>query len=272
MPWFVGAWMCSVVAFCWRLVDGWRAASRLRSIGTESAPREWRRTLESLAAQAGVARPVKLLTSTLIEVPIVIGWWRPVILAPAAMLVGLPPEIPRLDARALVLAHIRRADYLVNLIQGVVEAVLFYHPAVWWVSREIRFERERCCDDDAVKLVGDVWSYAQALAALEARRPAHRQALAASGGSLVERIRRLLGQTPTIEVLPGAGVMAAMSAVWLVGISAIGTHAAPSTPLVLQAPATIVATRAITPSPSSALSSILFAPRSVPRSSRHRRP
>jgi hypothetical protein len=259
LPWLVAAWMSGVLVFCWRLVDGWRAASRLRSLRTGPAPWEWRQTLETLALRAGVSRPIRLLTSALIEIPVVIGWWRPVILAPTAMLAGLPPAYLE-SMLAHELAHIRRIDYLVNLLQGVVEAALFYHPAVWWVSREIRAERERCCDDEAVRLVGDVWAYAHALAELEARRPAHRQALAANGGSLVDRIRRLLGQAPAVDALPGIGVVAAMSAVWLIGIGAAGAHAAPRALSLSPEPQLAVTVRATIPSARPVLSSLMFAP------------
>src|SRR5213075_859918 len=102
------------------------------------------------------------------------------------------------------LTHIRRHDYLVNILQNIAEAVLFYHPAVWWVSDQIRTERELCCDDVAVAASGDVLTYARALAELESHRPAHTHALAANGGSLLNRIRRLIGQ-PVSHTLPGPG-------------------------------------------------------------------
>ncbi len=93
------------------------------------------------------------------------------------------------------LAHIRRYDYLVNLLQTSIEGLLFYHPAMWWVSGVIRAERENCCDDVVVSARGDAREYAVALAALEDRRCATGEAaLAATGGSLVKRIRRLLDQ------------------------------------------------------------------------------
>ena len=96
------------------------------------------------------------------------------------------------------LAHIRRHDYLVNLLQATVETLLFYHPASWWISRQIRVEREHCCDDMAVELCGDRLTYARALADLEQMRGADMKlALAASGGSLIRRIRRLLGVSST---------------------------------------------------------------------------
>src|SRR5258706_667642 len=101
----------------------------------------------------------------------VIGWLRPAILTPVGMLAGLP--VAQIEAILLhELAHIRRLDYLVNLAQGCVEAVMFYHPAVWWISSVIRAERENCCDDIVVDYTGDAREYAAALATLEYRRSA----------------------------------------------------------------------------------------------------
>src|SRR5205085_9799335 len=110
-------------------------------------------------------------------------------------LAGLPSE--QVEALLLhELAHIRRHDYVVNILQSTAEAVLFYHPAVWWVSGHIRTERELCCDDAAVSITGDVLTYARALAELESFRPAHANAVMdANGGSLANRIGRLLGQS-----------------------------------------------------------------------------
>src|ERR1700677_2488212 len=119
---------------------------------------------------------------------------------PGGALAGLPvDQVEALLAHEL--AHIWRNDYLVNLLQSVAEAVLFYHPAVWWVSEQIRAERELCCDDLAVAACGgDVLTYARALAGVESFRPAHTDTvLAANGGSLVSRIRRLIGQTPSVS-------------------------------------------------------------------------
>src|SRR5215472_2342318 len=96
------------------------------------------------------------------------------VLLPVGALGGVPAE--HLEALLLhELAHIRRHDYLINILQSVAESLLFYHPAVWWVSRHIRAERELCCDDLAVSLTGDALTYARALAQLESYRPAHLQ-------------------------------------------------------------------------------------------------
>src|SRR5262249_14459722 len=138
-----------------------------------------------------VSRRVRLLPTNRVDSPSVIGWLRPVILAPVGMLSGLAPQ----QVEALLaheLAHVRRHDYLVSVLQGIAESLLFYHPAVWWISNQIRTEREHCCDDLAVEASGDVLVYARALAALEAMRPAHVKALlSASDGSLLGRIQRL---------------------------------------------------------------------------------
>lgn len=135
---------------------------------------------------------MRLLVSDAIQVPAVVGWLRPAILMPVAAFAGFPAGY--LDALlGYELAHIRRHDFLVNMLQGTAEALLFYHPALWWVSQQIRIERELCCDDVAVASSGDVLTYARALAELESLRPAHASlAVAANGGSLVNRIRRLL--------------------------------------------------------------------------------
>src|SRR5687768_2508429 len=117
---------------------------------------------------------------------------RPVILLPASALTGLTTSQLELIL-AHELAHVRRFDYLVNLLQTIVETLLFYHPAVWWVSGRIRLEREHCCDDAAVAACGDVLSYARALTELEGLRGAMPAlAMAATGGSLTERVRRLV--------------------------------------------------------------------------------
>ncbi len=146
-----------------------------------------------------ISRPIRLLKSALVEVPTVVGWLRPVILLPASSLAGLTPG--QLDAILVhELAHVRRFDYLVNIFQCLIETVMFYHPVIWWISRCIRDEREHCCDDLVVKVCGNRVAYARALATLEGLRVEMPQlAFAASGGSLLNRVRRLLGATGSEE-------------------------------------------------------------------------
>jgi uncharacterized protein (TIGR03435 family) len=208
-PWMVAAWIAGALV-CWlRLFSGWILAQRLRSQLVHPAPPEWLETLDRLRARIALLSPVRLLVSSLAQGPVAIGWLRPVILVPAAALSGL--SAAQLEALLVhELAHIRRHDYLVNILQSAVEALLFYHPAVWWISHHIRAERELCCDDAAVSLTGDAIDYARALAqlALAPRMPVGVSA-AATGGSLAHRIARLLGQSASHTTFTAPGVSAA---------------------------------------------------------------
>ncbi|MBZ5724053.1 MAG: GWxTD domain-containing protein [Acidobacteriia bacterium] len=186
-------WMAGVLLFYARSLSGWMGARRLRRVGVCAAPGGWQARLDDLRARLRVSRPVALLESCLADVPVIIGFFRPVVLLPLGLVTGL--RVEQLESILIhELAHIRRHDYLVNFLQGFVEGLLFYHPAVWWVSAIVRAERENCCDDVVVSLAGDARGYAATLAALEGSRwPRREAALAASGGRLAQRIRRLLG-------------------------------------------------------------------------------
>ncbi|WP_243295120.1 M56 family metallopeptidase [Geothrix mesophila] len=195
LPWLLGAWALGVVLLSARFLGGWARVQRLRQQGTTPAPAEWHLVLSRLCRELKLSRTVRMLRSAAVEVPTALGWLRPVILLPACALAGLAPQ--QLEAiLAHELAHIRRGDFLVNLLQSLVEVALFYHPAVWWLSARIRHERELCCDDVAAALCGDPLLLARALTDLEALReaasPAPHLALAANGGSLMHRVRHLL--------------------------------------------------------------------------------
>jgi TonB family protein len=191
-PWLTPFWIAGVWIFYLKHMAGWISVCRLRRRGVCCAPEEWQKQLARLSARLRVTRPVRLLESCLVDAPMVLGHFRPVILMPIGLLAGLPAG--QIEAILLhELAHIRRFDYLVNVLQRSVEGLLFYHPGVWWISRVVSAERENCCDDVAVRVSGDVREYAVALATLEQKRWAGRElAMAATGGSLVKRIRRLL--------------------------------------------------------------------------------
>ncbi len=196
LRWIVAAWLAGVSALSLRMAAGWAAAERLRRRGCSEVGEPWQGRLAELGRRIGVTRPVQMLESGLARVPTVIGHMRPVILLPVAALTGLAPQ----QIEAIVaheLAHIRRYDYLVNLAQVVMETLLFYHPAAWWVSRRIRVERENCCDDIAIEVCGDRFAYIRALVSLEESRaqdaPAAGLAVAWQGTLLLERARRLLG-------------------------------------------------------------------------------
>lgn len=194
LPWLAPVWMAGVLLFQIRCLASWLAAGRLGRTGVCIAPDRWVARLDGLRARLRMTKPVRLLESYLAEVPVVIGHLRPVILMPVGLLDRLP--LGQIESILLhELAHIRRADYLVNLLQTLMEGLLFYHPAVWWISSVIRTERENCCDDLVVATSGDAHEYATALAALAENRFTMRDAaMAATGGSLVKRIRRLLAQ------------------------------------------------------------------------------
>lgn len=209
LPWLVGLWSLGVALLLVRLFGGLLLLDRLTH-HTRPAGQDWQLRLVVLARRLDVRRAIALRECASTHSPAVIGWLRPVILLPVSVLAGLTPD--QVEAiLAHELAHIRRHDYIVNLLQSVAETLLFYHPAVWLVSRQIRIEREHCCDDDAVAICGDAVTYASALADLERLRgsmPA--LALAASGGSLLSRVQRLLAPAPrTPFSWPTAGAFAA---------------------------------------------------------------
>jgi TonB family protein len=193
MPWLLAVWLAGAIFFVARLNYGLLVASRLKSAGTESVAAEFSQMFEVISRRLGISRAVHLLHSARVQVPTVIGWLRPVVLIPASCLTGLSTEqIEAIFCHEL--AHVRRHDYLVSVFQSIAEALLFYHPAVWWISKQVRRERECCCDEIAVANGGDVLAYAKALSYLEERRAAFPEfVLGANGGVLSMRIKRLLG-------------------------------------------------------------------------------
>lgn len=192
LAWVVGIWFVGVVAFSVRLFGGWILTERLRHKLVRLASPEWQRTLDRLTARVSISRPVRLLVSGALHAPAAMGWLRPIVLVPAGALAGLPAA--QMEALILhELAHIRRHDYLVHILQSAIEAIFFYHPAVWWISGHMRTERELCCDDIAVSVTGDAVTYARALSEFDSARWAQ-AVMAANGGSLACRIARLLGK------------------------------------------------------------------------------
>ena len=191
-PYVLAAWSAGVLLLGAQLVIGWLCIERIRRRATPLTEDRWTTAVNRLAMRLGVARSLRLVQSALVEVPAVVGWIRPMIVVPVSALAGLSPQyVEALLAHEL--AHVRRADYLVNVIQSVIETLLFYHPAVWWLSRQIRLERELCCDDLAAATCDAPLTYAHALASLEELRSGTPSlAMAADGGELLTRIRRLL--------------------------------------------------------------------------------
>jgi len=198
-PWVLRIWISGVVFLSFRLA--WLAvgvASLRRSGVAAAAP--IRSAAAGIARRMGVRRVIRVLVSAIPDGPSVLGWFRPAILLPAATILNLTPD--QLEAiLAHEIAHLRRYDDVVNIVQSVIETLLFYHPAVWWLSNRIRHERELCCDDLAVQAAFQTGCgalcYARALAALEALRirPAGLTlgALGSAASPLEYRIRRIVG-------------------------------------------------------------------------------
>lgn len=192
LPTIVALWLAGVALLLMRLAGGCWRVRRLRQAALAEAASRWQLAADAIARRLALGRPVFIVDSARVDTPTAIGWLRPVILLPLAAMSSLTPA--QVDAiLAHELAHIRRHDFLVNLLQTIAETILFYHPAVWWISSRIRTEREHCCDDVAVGVCGDPVEYASALTELAAwsvgRAPL---AMAATGGSLLDRVRRVL--------------------------------------------------------------------------------
>ncbi|HLL48602.1 MAG TPA: M56 family metallopeptidase, partial [Longimicrobiaceae bacterium] len=217
LPSLVTVWLAGILVLSLRLLGGWGYAQRLARREVRPAAAALQRHVDELARRLELSRPVRLLESARVRVPTVVGWLRPVVLLPFAAATGLTPA--QLEAVLLhELAHVRRHDYLVNLLQSAAEVLLFYHPGVWWVSERVREEREACCDDVAVAACGDALVYARALTRLEGLRAAPpRLAMAADGGSLLHRVRRLVLPAPqpargAAPLLLGALLLATLAA------------------------------------------------------------
>ncbi len=192
LPYLVAGWAAGVLVLLARLFGGWSYARYQIAREAKPAPEAWQARFEALTARLGIAQRARLLLAARPGSPYVFGWLRPVIVLPASVLAALPPwQVEAILAHEL--AHVRRYDFLVGLLQSAAETLLFYHPAAWWISRHICIEREHCCDDRAVAACGDAAAYARSLLALEEYRQASRGlALAATDGSLLGRIRRLV--------------------------------------------------------------------------------
>jgi beta-lactamase regulating signal transducer with metallopeptidase domain len=190
-------WLGGVVLMLVRHFGGWRLVGALDRKAHDLLPLDWQLRVDALVRALGITRRVAVRLADDIASPFTARLLRPVVWLPLSLLTRLPPE----QVEALIaheLAHIARLDWLWNGVQCVVESLLFFHPAAWWLSRRIRLEREQACDDLAVAACGGISSnaaiaLAEALTQLECdRQPFPRLVLAAQGGSLMQRITRLL--------------------------------------------------------------------------------
>ncbi|MDE2346288.1 MAG: M56 family metallopeptidase [Gammaproteobacteria bacterium] len=255
IPWAVPIWLLGVSVATIRVFRSWHHAYGIRKTASFVYLQEWQSKIETLCRQFGISKAVRLAVSTGVAVPSVIGWLKPVILIPPSSIAGLTPEQMELIL-AHELAHICRQDYFWNLLQVVVETLLFYHPVVGWISRQARMERELCCDDMVVGLRGNAVAYARALTELESLRHPHKALLlGADGGQIFNRIHRLLGlrtQDAPVFWLPLLIISALLLAATLTQITRqqpvlqpllaakyglLGNTAVPHTPALVQPPA-----------------------------------
>lgn len=193
MPWLVAAWFAGVGVMATRALRQWRELDVIvRRFAERHADVD--ALFDGLRARFGGFARVRVLVSSYIDTPTLVGWLNPVVLLPTAVVLGFPRHQLELIL-AHELGHLRRYDHWVNLAQVVVETLLFYHPVVHWISRDVRHSREICCDDLVLRLTrGEPREYARTLAALEnLRQLAPQLAVAATGGVLVDRVRRIVG-------------------------------------------------------------------------------
>jgi len=190
LPSVVIFWLIGASVLLVRLIFNWIYAQQIKTSSTPTAPQNVVEAFLRISHSLHIKQSVRLLESLAVATPMVIGWFKPVVLLP----VGLTSK--QLEAvLAHELAHIKRHDYAVNLLQSLVETIYFFHPALWWLSERVRAERENCCDDLAVGVCGSRLALAQALALVEQHRqmPTLAMGLGANKMALLQRIKRILG-------------------------------------------------------------------------------
>lgn len=190
---FAGIWIAGALFFAMRFAGGYWYVRRLTRKGTSLVDSDLQTRFTALLQRMKIKRAVALLESSLIDTPMVIGVLKPVVLLPVGLMSGLSME----QVECILvheLAHVRRWDFLVNILQSIAEIMLFFHPATWWVSRMIRDERENCCDELVLRLQHNKVQYARALLSLETLRMRQPNlAMGSNGGALARRIRRITG-------------------------------------------------------------------------------
>ncbi len=274
LPWLVEAWLVGVVFFSLRSAGGFLLLERERRKQSTVVERRVLEICHRLQDQLGITRAIRYCECAWLQAPAVIGWFRPVVFLPVTALTGLSEEQLEVVI-AHELAHIKRLDPFVNVFQVCVETLLFYHPAVWWLNKRIRAEREHCCDDMAVALCGNAVEYARALTLMEEWRSAPVLAMAANRGPLTERVVRVLGLKTLGAGMRGIGLtgsLLCLTAALVAGNALLGmahppsahasssaqampmpkpaSNSAPSQPF--QSAATPASTSAPTPKPSAA--------------------
>jgi bla regulator protein BlaR1 len=214
-------WLIGAFVLILRFLGGWIYTEHLRHSSKLVMNKEWRARFGVLTAKLKVYQSIELKESAKILTPMVIGTLQPVVLIPIGLLTGFPTsQIEAILAHEL--AHIRRHDYLVNILQSFVEVVFFFHPALWWLSERIRIEREHCCDDLAVEACGDRVSLAHALVGIAEWTTNHSLAMAFASSKkplLLQRVKRVLGVAPKSTRIFGNVPVTILFFAALIGIS-----------------------------------------------------
>ncbi len=220
LPWVDGLWLAGVLLLALRAVVGWRHLEQLRRRTSAVIPSDVSARFRRVSARLRIGRAVALRISDEVVSPLAMGVWRTVIILPISAIANLEPD--QLEAvLAHELAHVRRWDFLANLLQTSIECLLFFHPAVWWVSRRARDLREICCDEVAARSCADPLIYAEALLKLEEQRAVvlqHAMALRARKGTLLLRISQILGEGITMERTAISGIRVAVAGAVITGL------------------------------------------------------
>lgn len=223
LPLVIVLWGCGVALLGLRMALGLVWVRQRSAAAQRQVSAAWQGCADTFARRLGIARKVHVALDDSLATPVTAGWWKPVVLLPASLATQMPREL--LEALlAHELAHVRRHDYLVNLMQSAIEVLLFYHPTVWWLSARVRVEREQIADDLAAGVLGEPRRLALALSELDRYQcdsiPSTHLAPAADGGHLMSRIKRLV--RPAREPLSLKTILAA-AAVPVIGLSAACT-------------------------------------------------
>jgi beta-lactamase regulating signal transducer with metallopeptidase domain len=198
-PQLLWCWALGVAVMALRMALGLFWVRNLVAHAQLKTYPEWQKKLNQFAQQMGMQREIRMGISDDISAPVTAGWWRPMVIVPTSLFSAMPVDL--LEALlAHEIAHIKRYDYVVNLLQSAIEIFLFYHPAVWWLSKQIRIEREQIADDLAAGLLGEPRRLALALSELDQIQFNFVQA--ANGGNLMSRITRLVRPDVPTKTLP----------------------------------------------------------------------
>ncbi|MEO1413802.1 MAG: M56 family metallopeptidase [Bacteroidota bacterium] len=193
MPWLTWLWLVGFAFFSLKWIINYLYIQNLRFRHTKPMEFEWQNRLNRMARKIGIRDTLLMLESQKIISPLVLGHFKPVVLFPVGLLTSMTPE--QVEAvLAHELSHIIRNDFMVNLIQTIIESIFFYHPAIWWISSQVRVEREHCCDDMAVEILQDKKNYAEALtlvATYSLRKPQLAMGMQGNKKHLLHRIKRL---------------------------------------------------------------------------------